>query len=261
MKRFLSLLLALALSASATYAQNPPKILIGHIKINSRTMGGAVVQTRSLDFTDLKTLGTWISKDKAGQTGYLYVDGAKQTNWEGKNLVASLNGKLFDVKRTQRWKSGETALVIDDINDDFAAALKQGDFHAPINEQLKWSWQMLDNAKIRLTLTGRGDGSLRLASDNAQISFRLTRNGQPLKSQSLETTKRADNIAKFEPLGAGAIWQRDYDLKRYADLSQSGRYAVEIEYELPAQNGGTADEPNITNLKFDDKLEFDLPNK
>lgn len=261
--KYLFLLSILALSASATYAQTAPKILIGHVEIRNHTsLGGGVVQTQSLNFTDLKTLGTWISKDKEGRRGYLYVDGAKQAKWEDKNLVASLGGKLFKVKRSQHWKSGETALVIDDINDDFAAALSQGNFYAPIDEQLNFQWQMMDNAKIRLIITGRGDGSLRLAPDNAQISFRLTRNGQPLEPRTPGATARTNQPANFESLSAGARWQRDYDLNRYADFAQPGRYQVEIDYQLPAQNGAPPpDNPNLTDVKFDDKFEFDLPKK
>lgn len=253
------LLLGLALSSSAAHAQTAPKISIGYIETtNSMGIGGQVAQSQSMKFTDIKVIGTWVSKDKTGRHGYLYVDDAQKDQWENKELMASVGGNLLKINNTRRWDSGETALVIDAINDDAAALLSQGNFRAPINEQLNLQWQMIDNAKIRLTTTKRGSGSLRLAPDNAQISFRLTRNGQTLDPLPVRKSKQASQPANFELLVTGARWQRDFELSRYADISQPGHYQVEVNYQLLAQNGeAPADSKNIT-LEFDEKFDFDV---
>ena len=245
------------LIAGAARAQDAPDILIGVVEISRLNIGGQTAESRNLKFTDLKALGTWTFQDKGGQHGAVYVKDLEQTQWKDKNLVVKLGKSLPEVKRVKRFKSGETALILDDLDADAIALLRQGNYHAPLDEQLKLKWQQLGGGKIRLTITKGSAGTLRLAPGNAQISVTLTRNGEELAAAPVKAPN-ATRPLKFETLIAGAIWQRDFDLGRYAGLSKSGHYQATINYQLPAQNGGT---DGVTVLQFSDKFEFDVKAK
>ena len=258
MKCFL-LMFAVALSANAARAQAAPTIAIGYVEeLQSQTIGGQVAHVQNLKFTELKVLGTWTFADKDGQHGYIYVDNAQEAKWENSDLVVPLGERLFEVNRMQRWKTGETALIIDDLDDESAAILRQTNWHAPVADQLEVRWQPLTGTKVRLTISNDGDQTLRLApiaDDNgARATFAFTRDGKPLAAFAPEA--KDETAATFAPLDAGAHWQRDFDLNQFADLSQPGHYQVEVNYQLPAQNGDAPD-ARVT-LKFADKFEFDV---
>ena len=260
MKRFL-LLLGLALSASAARAQNEPEISIGYIEeYAGQTIGGGQTTTTVLKFTGLKVLGTWTFADKAGQHGYIYVDDAHEAKWENSDLVVPLASRLFDVTRMQRWKTGETALILDDLDEAAVAALKrQSNFRAPIHDQLEVKWQPLENSKVRLIVSNVGSQTLQPALHNALYLVTATRDGKRINADI--APNGIDEAPKFEPLQPDAKWQRDLTLNWPIEFSQAGHYKVEVETQFPVRNGGTPDEPAWIIVKFPVTFEFDVPKK
>ena len=255
--RYFLLLLGILLSASAAHAQDAPQILIGYVEYETRSIGGVKVELKNLKFTEIKALGAWIFEDEAGRHGYIFIDGAQEAKYANSDLVVPLGERVFEVTRLQKWKTGETALILDDLDEDSAALLRQGNFRAPLEEQLDVKWQPLGDAKVRLTVTNRGAQTLLLALHNAQYIVAATRDKKPINASIVPTG--IDEAPKFEPIKAGAKWQRDLVLNPNSEISQAGHYEVEFETQFPLQNGGTAKDPEYIVLKFAGKFEFDVP--
>ena len=247
------------MGASAVLAQDAPEFKIGAVEVSrSMNIGGQVAESQNLKPTDLKALGTWTFADKEGQHGVIYVDDQKMTEWKDKNLVVSVGKKLLKVARVQRFDSGETALITDDLDEESLALLRQGNFGAPLGQQIKARWQRVGPTRARLLISKSGAGTPRLALDNAQVSMTLTRNGEEIAVAAPDAAGRPMN---FEILGAGALWRRDFDLSRYADLSQRGHYQAAITYRFPAQSGAASEGLAPSTMNLSHFFEFDVPAK
>lgn len=268
MKRLLLSLcfgLGLGLGANAARAQDEthfggPNFAIGYIEQHeSQSIGGSRMQLETLKFTDLNILGAWTFEDKAGLHAYIFVDDAQEAKWENTDLVMAIGLKLFDVNRMQRWKTGETALILDDVDDESAAALRQANFRAPLAEQLEVKWQSLDNGKVRLTVSNVGSQTLQLALHNALYVVTATRDDKSINASVAPLS--VDEAPNFEPLQPGAIWQRDLTLGSPLEFSPAGHYKIEIETQFPIRDGGTPKDPASIIVKFPATLEFDGPAK
>ena len=282
MKRFL-LPLVVALGASAARAQNNTNLAVYYkYEFQGQVPGEGQAQAPELKYTDLKVLGTWSFEDKTGLHGYIYVDEAQEAKWGNSDLMILIESNFFHIKRTQRWKDGEMALIIDGLDAETAAQLRAERFSEPLENQIEVQWQPLDSTnpmdgtkplestKFRVTITNKGDQTLRLApgswseGSNPQVSFDIIRDGQKLAVTPANKTDVApdgDNAAMLKLLGAGESWQQIVDLSQITDFSRAGDYDVKAIYQLPIRSGGTPDEPVIKNLEFREEFEFYLPKK
>ena len=270
-------MLFVALGARAARAQNNTNLKVYYEKESPhQTIGGIQAQGLALEYTDLQVLGTWSFEDKAGWHGYIYVDDAQEAKWENSNLGVQLEDNYFPINQMQRWKDGETALIIDDLDDQTAAMLRNESFFEPLEQQIEVKWQPLDSTnpmdgtkdldstKFRVTITNNGKQTLRLApglwseSSNPQVSFDIIRDGQKLTAVSASKAPDEDKTAILKPLGAGESWEQIVDLSQIADFSRAADYNVKVFYQLPTRIGGTPDEPVVQTVEFHSEFEFYL---